>query len=196
MLSPNSLASIRLLGLSKPSLSLTLTSRLGLLLTRSALAHSTLSRNSCSNNTATCPLKTLLAGVTLSAWVNKKIKRQKGQRKRQGARQRQGTWLQAHLRQHRDVSVHLCFFVFFFVRPTNQTSSCHIQHDFTPHSRSQPSQTLLLLLVSRMELLSSWYKLSKNSQSNDNSRTNATSPTSTNPAGNAYVEPAYKSWWF
>ena len=32
-------------------------------------------------------------------------------------------------------------------------------------------------------------------KSNDTSRINATSPTSTNPPGNAYVEPAYKSWW-
>ncbi len=32
-------------------------------------------------------------------------------------------------------------------------------------------------------------------KSNDHSRINATSPTSTNPPGNAYVEPAYKSWW-
>jgi hypothetical protein len=32
-------------------------------------------------------------------------------------------------------------------------------------------------------------------KSNDQARINATSPTSTNPPGNAYVEPAYKSWW-
>jgi hypothetical protein len=32
-------------------------------------------------------------------------------------------------------------------------------------------------------------------KSNDPLRINATSPTSTNPPGNAYVEPAYKSWW-
>ena len=32
-------------------------------------------------------------------------------------------------------------------------------------------------------------------KSNDNARINATSSTSTNPPGNAYVEPAYKSWW-
>jgi hypothetical protein len=32
-------------------------------------------------------------------------------------------------------------------------------------------------------------------KSNDQPRINATSPTSTNPPGNAHVEPAYKSWW-
>jgi hypothetical protein len=32
-------------------------------------------------------------------------------------------------------------------------------------------------------------------KSNDQARLNATSPTSTTPPGNAYVEPAYKSWW-
>jgi hypothetical protein len=32
-------------------------------------------------------------------------------------------------------------------------------------------------------------------KSNDQARINATSPTSTNPPGNVYVEPAYKSWW-
>jgi hypothetical protein len=32
-------------------------------------------------------------------------------------------------------------------------------------------------------------------KSNDQARINATSTTSTNPPGNAYVEPAYKSWW-
>jgi hypothetical protein len=32
-------------------------------------------------------------------------------------------------------------------------------------------------------------------KSNDNARINATSSTSTNPPGNAYVEPAYKLWW-
>jgi hypothetical protein len=32
-------------------------------------------------------------------------------------------------------------------------------------------------------------------KSNDQTRLNATSPASTTPPGNAYVEPAYKSWW-
>jgi hypothetical protein len=32
-------------------------------------------------------------------------------------------------------------------------------------------------------------------KSNDPLRINSTSPTSTTPPGNAYVEPAYKSWW-
>ena len=32
-------------------------------------------------------------------------------------------------------------------------------------------------------------------KSNDQARLNATSPPSTTPPGNAYVEPAYKSWW-
>jgi hypothetical protein len=32
-------------------------------------------------------------------------------------------------------------------------------------------------------------------KSNDQTRLNATSPSSTSPPGNAYVEPAYKSWW-
>jgi len=32
-------------------------------------------------------------------------------------------------------------------------------------------------------------------KSNDQARLNATAPTSTTPPGNAYVEPAYKSWW-
>lgn len=32
-------------------------------------------------------------------------------------------------------------------------------------------------------------------KSNDQTRLNANGPSSTNPPGNAYVEPAYKSWW-
>ena len=32
-------------------------------------------------------------------------------------------------------------------------------------------------------------------KSNDQGRINSASPTSTNPPGSAYVEPAYKSWW-
>ena len=61
------------------------------------------------------------------------------------------------------------------------------------YARCQPRQTLLVLLLPRLELHKGLLS-KKMRQAFDMDKLHAVNPTSTTPHGNASVEPAYKSW--